>query len=148
MKVVLHEQIPGLGGRGDIVNVADGYARNSLIPKGLAQQATPGVTAQAESMRRAWQQRNAKEREAAEELAKTLVSQSIQISARASGEGKLFGSVSAGEIVEAVQAQTSVELDRKMLTMGQPVRTVGVHSVVVKPHADVEFPITIDVVAA
>lgn len=148
MKVVLHEKIAGLGGRGDIVEVADGYARNSLIPKGLAQQATDGVTAQATAMKRAWQQRNAQEREAAEELAKVLVSKTIEISARASGEGKLFGSVSAADIVEATQVQTGIELDRKTVALDEPIREVGSSSVTVTPHSDVSFPLTINVSAA
>ncbi len=148
MKVVLHERIDGLGGRGDIVEVSDGYARNSLIPKGLAQQATEGVTAQAEAMKRAWQLRNAKERESAEELAKVLVSKTIVITARASGEGKLFGSVSASDITDAVKEQTSVELDRKMIELDEAIRTVGTRSVMVKPHSDVAFPLSVDVTAS
>ncbi len=148
MKVVLHERIDGLGGRGDIVDVSDGYARNSLIPKGLAQQATEGVTAQAEAMKRAWQLRNAKERESAEELAKVLVSKTIVITARASGEGKLFGSVSASDITDAVKEQTSVELDRKMIELDEAIRTVGTRSVMVKPHSDVAFPLSVDVTAS
>ncbi len=73
MQVVLHEGVAGLGNRGDIVDVADGYARNYLIPKGLARMGTAGAEAQAEAMRRTWQLKNAKEREAAEEVAKVLV---------------------------------------------------------------------------
>ncbi len=148
MKVVLHERIDGLGSRGDIVDVSDGYARNSLIPKGLAQQATEGVTAQAEAMKRAWQLRNAKDRESAEELAKTLVPQTIGIAARASGEGKLFGSVSASDIADAVKEQTGIELDRKMIELDETIRSVGTLSVMVKPHSEVAFPLSVDVTAS
>lgn len=148
MKIVLHEQIPGLGGRGDIVDVSDGYARNSLIPKGLAQQATEGVTAQAEAMKRSWQLKNAKSREAAEDLAKVLVSKTIAVSARASGEGKLFGSVSAAEIAEAVKEQTGVELDRKMIEMEEAIRTTGSQTIMVNPHPEVAFPVTVEVAAS
>ena len=148
MKVVLHEAVPQLGNRGDIVDVADGYARNYLIPKGVAQKATPGVEAQADSMRKAWQQRNAADREAAEALATTLVSTTIAISARASGEGKLFGSVSVHDVVDAIQSQTGVELERKMVDLGDGIKSLGVHSITVHPHADVQFPVTVEVTEA
>ena len=148
MKVVLHEAVPQLGSRGDIVEVADGYARNFLIPKGVAQKATPGVEAQAQAMRKAWQQRNAADREAAEALATQLVTKTISIAARASGEGKLFGSVSVHDVVEAIQAQTGVELDRKMVDLGDGIKAIGAHSVTVKPHDEVQFPVTIDVAAS
>lgn len=148
MRVVLHESVPGLGNRGDLVDVADGYARNSLIPKGLAQQASAGVEAQAAAMKRNWQMRNAREREAAEEIARVLVSRPIEVSARAGSEGKLFGSVTSSDLAAAIEAQTGVQLDRKMIDLGESIRSVGSHSVTVKAHSDVEFPIMVTVVGA
>lgn len=148
MRIVLHEAVEGLGNRGDLVEVADGYARNSLIPKGLAQQASSGVEAQAAAMKRTWQLRNAKEREAAEEIAKVLVTRPIEISARAGAEGKLFGSVTSADLATAIQEQTGVEIDRKMIDLGESIRSVGSHSVTVKPHAEVQFPIMVTVVNA
>ncbi len=148
MRIVLHETVPGLGNRGDLVEVADGYARNSLIPKGLAQQASAGVEAQASAMKRTWQMRNAKEREAAEEIAKVLVSRPIEVSARAGSEGKLFGSVTSADLAAAIQDQTGVELDRKMIELDESIRSVGAHTVTVKAHAEVEFPMMVTVVAA
>ena len=148
MRIVLHETVPGLGNRGDLVEVADGYARNSLIPKGLAQQASAGVEAQAASMKRNWQLRNAKEREAAEEIARVLVSKPIEISARAGGEGKLFGSVTSADLATAIEEQTGVELDRKMIELDDNIRSVGAHTVRVKAHSEVEFPIMVSVVGA
>lgn len=148
MRVVLHETIGGLGNRGDIVEVSDGFARNLLIPKGQAQQATAGVEAQAAAMKKSWQARNAKEREAAEEIAKVLVAKTVEIPARAGAEGKLFGSVTSSDVVEAIQAQSGVELDRKMVELEEPIRSTGMHAVTVKPHAEVQFPVSISVVAA
>ena len=148
MRVVLHETIAGLGNRGDIVEVSDGYARNLLIPKGQAQQASPGVEAQAAAMKKSWQARNAKEREAAEEVAKVLVARTVEISARAGAEGKLFGSVTSGDVAEAIQAQVGVELDRRMIALDEPIRATGMHAVTVKPHTDVQFPVSISVVEA
>ena len=148
MRVVLHEAIEGLGSRGDLVEVADGYARNSLIPRGLAQQASAGVEAQAAAMKRTWQLRNAKEREAAEEIAKVLVAKPIEIPARAGSEGKLFGSVTSADVATAIVEQTGVEIDRKMVDLGESIRSIGSHSVTVKPHPEVEFPIMVSVIEA
>lgn len=148
MRVVLHEAVKNLGNRGDVVDVADGYARNYLIPQGKAQTANAGVEAQAESMRKAWQLRNAKDREAAEEIAKVLVARPVTVTARASAEGKLFGSVSAADIVAATLEQTGVELERKMLVLDEGIREVGTHSVMASPHDEVQFPVTVEVVSA
>lgn len=148
MRIVLHQSIEGLGNRGDIVDVADGHARNFLIPKGLAQQASSGVEAQAESMRRSWQQKNSKDREAAEEIAKLMVSKPIVIEARAGAEGKLFGSVTSADIVAAANVQTGIELDRKMLDLVEGIKSLGTHTVTAQPHAEVQFPITVEVVAS
>lgn len=148
MRIVLLEQVSGLGNRGDIVDVADGYARNFLVPSGKAQRANAGVEHQAEAMRKAWQLRNAKDREAAEEVAKTLVAKVIRVSARASGEGKLFGSVSVTDVLTAVRNQTGVELDRKILDFSEGIKTIGTHTVTAHPHDEVEFPITVEVSAS
>ncbi|MDA3040646.1 MAG: 50S ribosomal protein L9 [Actinomycetota bacterium] len=147
MRIVLHQGVRGLGNRGDVVDVADGYARNYLIPQGFAQRANAGVEAQAEVMRKAWGQKNTQLREAAEEVAKTLVAKTIVITARASGEGKLFGSVNLADITQAIEAQTGVVLDRKSIHLDEGIRSVGTHSVKVQPHADVEFPVTLEVSA-
>lgn len=147
MRVVLHEGVKGLGNRGDLVDVSDGYARNFLIPKGLAQMANAGVEAQAESMRKAWSHKNAKDREAAEEVAKVLVTAAVSIPVRAGAEGKLFGSVTATDVADAIREQTGVEIDRKMVDLDDSIRTLGTHSVTVQPHTDVQFPVSIEVVS-
>ena len=145
MKIVLRNDIANLGKKGDIVEVADGYARNFLIPRGQAILASPGVQDQAAAMRRSRDLKDAKDREAAETVARTLVPSVIRIAARAGTEGRLFGSVTAADVVEAVQAQTGVALDRRRLRLDEPIRSVGVHEVPVKLHSDVEFRITVDV---
>jgi large subunit ribosomal protein L9 len=148
MRIVLHDRVDGLGNRGDVVEVSDGYARNYLIPSGLARQATPGAEAQAEAMRRSWQLKNTQQREAAEEIAKTLVARPIQVTARAGPGGRLFGSVTTSDIAEAIGAQTGIEIDRRSLSLDEPIRSVGSHTVRAKPHPEVEFPVTVDVSAA
>jgi len=146
VKVVLRADVNGLGKKGDILDVADGYARNFLVPKDLAFRASDGVVTQAQAMRRARDVRDAKDREAAESVARTLVPAVITVKAKAGTEGRLFGSVTVADIVSAVQAQTGVELDRRQLHLGEPIKTLGTHSVPAKLHADVEFPVTVEVV--
>src|SRR3954469_8632099 len=102
MKVVLRADVPNVGKKGDIIDVADGHARNFLLPRGLAMKATPGVEAQAGAMRRARDLKDAKDRESAEGVARALRPAVIRIPARAGSEGKLFGSVTAADVVEAV----------------------------------------------
>jgi large subunit ribosomal protein L9 len=147
MKVILRTDVSDLGKRGDILDVSDGYARNYLVPKGLAMKASAGAESQAASMRRARDLRDAQDRAAAEALATTLVPKVITVEARAGTEGRLFGSVTSADIAAAVEAQTNVQIDRRKIALAEPIKTLGTHTVPVKLHADVEFPVTLDVVA-
>ena len=147
MKVILRTDVSELGKRGDVLDVADGFARNYLVPKGLAMKATDGAASQAASMRRARDLRDAQDRSAAEHLATTLVLKVITVTARAGSEGKLFGSVTTADISAAIEAQTNVQIDRRKLVLPEPIKTLGTHVVPAKLHTDVEFPVTIDVVA-
>jgi large subunit ribosomal protein L9 len=146
VNVILRADLSGVGKRGDIVEVADGYARNFLVPRGLAMKASPGAATQAASMRRSRDVRDAADRAAAEEIATKLVPTRITITARAGSEGRLFGSVTALDIAEAVQAQTGIEIDRRLLRLDEPIKALGEFTVPARLHADVEFPISIDVV--
>ena len=145
VSLILRGDVAGLGKRGDVVEVTAGYARNFLVPRGLAMKATPGAQAQAEAMRRARGIKDAKDRESAEEIAKVLVSKVISISAKAGSGGKLFGSVNAHEIADAIQSQANVELDRRSVHIAEHIKTSGTHSVQIRIHGDVEFPLTIQV---
>ncbi|MFN3258034.1 MAG: 50S ribosomal protein L9 [Ilumatobacter sp.] len=147
MQVILRSDLPGLGLRGDIVDVADGHARNFLLPKGHAIKASAGAIAQAARMRSSRDAKDHQSREAATAVATTLVPKVITITAKASPEGKLFGSVHAADVAEAIKEQTGIELDRKEIEI-DGVKTVGQHSATASLHADVSFPITIEVVAA
>jgi large subunit ribosomal protein L9 len=146
MRVVLRTDLDSLGKRGDICDVADGYARNYLLPKGHAIVASRGVTAQANAMRKTRDLKDARDREAAEVVARTLVPVVIRIPARAGAEGKLFGSVTNVDVADAVAEQTNVTLDRRRLHLEEPIKTLGTHEVPVKLHSDVEFRITVEVV--
>ncbi len=146
MKVVLRTDIDKVGKRGDIVEVADGYGRNYLLPKGHALRATDGVTAQATAMRRSRDLRDAKDRESAQQIARTLVPMVIRIPARSGAGGRLFGSITSADVVEAVSQQARVTLDRRRLHLDEPIKSLGIHEVPVKLHADVEFRVTVEVI--
>jgi large subunit ribosomal protein L9 len=147
VKVILRSDLSGVGKRGDIVDVADGYGRNFLLPRGLALKATPGAADQAASMRRSRDVRDAADRSAAQDIATKLVPTRITLTARAGAEGKLFGSITTTDIAEAVKEQTGIELDRRNLHLDEPIKSLGEHSATARLHTEVEFPITLDVVA-
>ena len=148
MKLVLRADVAGVGKRGDMVDVADGFGRNFLIPAGKAIPATAGIAAQAASMRRSRDFRDAKDRESAETVAQRLVPMTITIPARVGREGKLFGSVTPADIIEAVQSQAGVSLDRHRLLPHEPIKEVGIHGIGVRLHPEVEFSISVEVVPA
>jgi large subunit ribosomal protein L9 len=147
VKVVLRADVDNVGKKGDVLDVADGFGRNYLVPKGLAMVASKGVVAQAGAMRRSRDVKDARDRESAEVVARELVPSVIRIPVKAGAEGRLFGSVTAADVVEAVHAQAGVELDRRRLHLAEPIKSLGTHEVPVKLHADVEFQITVEVVA-
>jgi len=146
VKVILRADVDRVGKKGDIIDVSDGFARNYLVPQGLALKASPGATAQAAAMRRARDIRDARDREGAEAVARQLVPFVIRIPVRAGSEGRLFGSITSADVVAAVQDQTGIELDRRRLHLDEPIKALGVHEVPVKLHADVEFRITVEAV--
>ena len=147
MKLILRSDVERVGKKGDIIEVADGYARNYLLPKGLALQATDGAVHQASMMRRSRDVKDAREREAGEQIARQLVPAVIRIPARAGTEGRLFGSITAADVVDAVKAQTGIELDRRRLHLDEPIKSLGVHEVPVRLHADVQFRITVEAIS-
>ena len=147
MKIVLRADVDNVGKKGDVLDVADGFGRNYLVPKVLAMVASKGVVSQAGAMRRSRDVKDARDRESAEVVARELVPSVIRIPVKAGAEGRLFGSVTTADVVEAVHAQAGVELDRRRLHLAEPIKTLGTHEVPVKLHADVEFQITVEVVA-
>jgi large subunit ribosomal protein L9 len=147
VRVVLRDDVESLGKKGDLVDVADGYARNYLVPRGLAIKATRGVVAQADAMRRNREARDVREREAAQSLATQLAARRIEVKARAGEGGKLFGSVTAADVAAAVSEQAGVELDRRKVELPEPIRELGAVEIVVKLHTDVDAVLAVDVVA-
>lgn len=146
MKVLLRNDVDGVGKRGDIIQVSDGFARNHLLPARKAIVATAGVTRQADAMRRSRDLRDAQDRESSETVARTLVGTAITIPARAKGE-RLFGSVTAADIVHRAEEQTGAVLERKNLVLEEPIKAVGSHQVRVELPGDVVFELEVQVVA-
>jgi large subunit ribosomal protein L9 len=147
MKVLLRSDIDGVGKRGDIIDVSGGFARNHLLPAGKAIAASPGIETQAAAMRRSRDLRDARDRESSETVARTLVGNVITLQARATGE-RLFGSITAADIVKKVEEQTGAVVDRKDLVLDEPIKTVGEHSVRVELLGGVVFELTVDVAAS
>lgn len=148
MNVILLTDVAELGGKGDIVDVSNGYARNYLLPKKMAMKATAGSIKQADKIRQQRIEHESKLKGAAEELARNLVGSKVVIAARAGDEGKLFGSVGTHDIAEAVKKFSGVELPSAIIEIPVPIREIGLHEVTVKPHTDVEFNVTLDVIPA
>lgn len=148
MELILRSDVATLGKKGDVISVADGYARNYLMPKGLAMKAHKGAIEQASAMRRARDVRDAADRQAAEELARQLVPKVINIKARAGAGGKLFGSVTTTDVAQAVLTQTGIELDRRKLHIDETIKEAGTYRVAARLHAEVEFPVTVEVSAS
>jgi large subunit ribosomal protein L9 len=148
MKVVLRDDVENLGRKGDVVDVADGYARNYLVPQGLAMKATRGVVAQAEAMRRSRAVREEREREAAQAVARQLAGMRLELAARAGEGGKLFGSVTAADVADALRAQLGVEIDRRKVALEEPLKEVGEVEVTVRLHPGVDAAFTVAVTAA
>ncbi len=138
IKLILEQEVPGLGSKGDLVQAKRGYAYNYLIPQGLAKEATPEAV-------KAWQESQAlkekqeeKEKEAALKAKEALESQQVVIKAKVGEEGKLFGSVGAKEIAEAVLKQLGVKIDKKMVVLEKPIKSAGEYGVEVKLQAEVK----------
>lgn len=146
MQVLLRSDVAGVGRRGDIVNVSSGHARNYLLPNGLAVAASEGTVRQSESMKKARQQKEAADRESATNLIADLAKRQITVAAKAGNEGRLFGSVSASDVVSAIAAQTGATVDRKAVVLGEPIRSLGDHSVTLEMHG-VSGTVTVSVVA-
>jgi len=147
VKVVLRADVEHLGQKGDLVDVADGYARNFLVPRGLALRATSGIQKQADAMRRNRDARDRRDREAAQAIADQL-SPTIQIQARAGEGGRLFGSVTSSDIAAAVQAQIGIEVDRRNIALDEPLKELGVSDLVVRLHPEVTATLRVEVVAS
>ena len=147
MKVILSADVETLGRKGDVVNVADGYARNFLVPKGFAMAATRGTLKQAELMQKARAEAEERAKEAAAAKVNHLASAPVYISARAGEGGRLFGSVTNSDVARAILDQLEEDIDRRDVRLEEPIRSLGTHQVEVKLHEEVNALITVEVIA-
>lgn len=143
MKVVLLGEIKGKGGEGDVVDVAQGYAENYLFPKKLAVAATKGNLKQLEERRNNIEKREAVRIADANTLKETLEGKSVVVDAKVGDEGVLFGSVTSAMIADAVKAQLGVELDRKRIELGKPIKMAGSHKVAVSLYREIRATLTV-----
>jgi large subunit ribosomal protein L9 len=148
MKLILMSDVDGLGAPGDVVEVKDGYGRNYLVPQGLAMRATRGAEKQVASIRRARDAREVRDLGHAREIKTQLEGLSVSLATRAGSAGKLFGSVGAADIADAVKAAGGPLLDKRRIELGAPIKTVGTHQVVVRVHPEVSAKLSVEITAA
>ena len=146
MKVILIDTVDGLGRKGDVVDVADGYARNYLVPKSKAIKATRGALKEAEVLRRSREETERVEKAAASQIAEALADSRVVVAARAADEGKLFGSIGARNVAEAIAQYTGVQVEPQIIMLTGPIKEIGLHEITLKPHPEVEFQLTLDVI--
>jgi large subunit ribosomal protein L9 len=148
VKLILTGDVPNLGAPGDIVEVKDGYGRNYLLPRGLAIVATRGAEKQVTAIQRAQKNRQIRDLGHAREVATQLGSLAVTVKAKAAGDsGRLFGSVTAADVVDAVRAAGGPALDRRAIEVPGQIKTVGTHPVTVRLHPEVTTELDVAVVA-
>lgn len=148
MKLILTQEVGGLGAPGDVVDVAAGYGRNYLIPRGFAMQWTRGAEKQVELIRRARAAREIRGLEDAQIVASQLKGLRVRLRRRAGSGGRLFGSVGAADIAVAVREAGGPELDRRRIEVRDPIKTIGSHQVKVRLHSEVSAPVDIEILAS
>ena len=149
MKLILTQQVSGLGGPGDVVEVKDGYGRNFLVPRGLAIAWTRGGEKQIAQIRRGRDVREIHDRDQAQALAAELAALTVTLPSRAGSGGRLFGSVTAGDVVDAVKAAGGPSLDKRRVELpAAHIKTVGTHQVVVRVQGDISAKVALEVTAA
>jgi large subunit ribosomal protein L9 len=146
MKLILTQEVGGLGAPGDVVEVKDGYGRNYLMPRGLATAWTKGGEKQVASIRKARQAREIATLEEAQQVKATLESRTVRLPANAGASGRLFGAVTPGDVAEAVKATTGADIDKRKVEIGQPIKSIGSYQVHVRLHADVQATVDLEVV--
>ncbi len=148
MKVILTKDVEDLGQKGDVVDVADGYARNYLVPRSLGVKASAGNLKQAEKMRQVRIETERRAREEADRIKDALTGTRVVIAARAGDEGKLFGSIGPADVAQAIKTFVGLDVPRSSIVVQPPIRAIGLHEVTVRTHPEVEFQVALDVVPA
>ena len=146
MKVILKENIKGVGKKNEVINASDGYARNFLFPKNLGVEATPENMNKLNSQNEAKQYKKDVEKEKAKEIVKQLENITVQIKVQAGGNGKIFGSVSSKEISESLEKQYKISIDKKKIELKEPIKAIGTRTVEVRLFEGVIGKIKLNVV--
>ena len=147
MIVILNKDIKGTGKAGDVVKVSDGYARNMLLPKGWATEATEGNVRHLEKQKAIAAEKKAAEKAAAQELAKKIETLTVTIKTKAGDGGKIFGSITSKDIAESLKKEHKIDVDKKKIQLGNPIKSVGEMSVTIKLYPEVSTTLKVAVVA-
>jgi len=145
MKVILQQDVRGKGKRGQMIEVSDGYARNFLLPKKLAKEATADNVNTMRMNDKATQERQAKERAEALEIAGRMRTATVVVTAKGGGAGKLFGSVTNAEIADAIRAQLNIELDKRKVVLDEPIKNTGTYTVKCKLGYEITGELTVEI---
>jgi large subunit ribosomal protein L9 len=148
MKLILTQEVDGLGAAGDVVEVKDGYGRNFLMPRGVAIRWTRGGERQAESIKQARSSRAVRDHDHAEEIKAKLAAEPVDVKVRAGSGGRLFGAVTVSAIAEAIAESTGEAVDKRLIMVAQPIKSLGAHTVSVKLHDDVSADVALNVIPA
>ena len=148
MKLILTQDVNGLGAPGDVVEVKDGYGRNYLLPRGLATAWTKGGEKQVAQIKRARDVREVRDLDSAQAIKSSLEGLKVKVAARAGDTGRLFGAITVGDVVSAVEAAGGPSVDKRKVTIVSPIKTVGAHKVEVRVHPEVLANLTVDVVSS
>ena len=147
MKLILTQEVTGLGTPGDVVEVKDGYGRNFLLPRGLAVAWTKGGEKQVSSIRKARRAREIASLEEAQVVRSTLEASPVRLTARAGSNGRLFGAVTPGDVADAVAAVGGPKVDRRKVELGRPIKSLGDYTVHVRLHPEVQATVKLQVVS-
>jgi large subunit ribosomal protein L9 len=148
MKLILTQEVPGLGSAGDAVEVKDGYGRNYLIPRGFAIGWTKGGQKQIDAIRLGREKRSIADLDTARSVKDKIEGTEVRLVAKAGDSGRLFGAITPAEIARAITTAGGPQVDKRRIEVGQPIKTVGSHSVVVRLHPEVAATVSLDVVAS
>jgi large subunit ribosomal protein L9 len=148
MRLILTQEVGGLGAPGDVVEVRDGYGRNYLVPRGLAVAWTKGGEKQVEAIRTARQSREIATLEEAQTVKASLEGRRVRLSVRAGASGRLFGAVTPADVAEAVRDGLGKDVDRRKIEIAQPIKSLGAHTVRLRLHPEVQATIDLEVVPA
>lgn len=148
MKVILLQDVKGKGKKGQMIEVSDGYARNYMLPRKLATEATPDAVNTMRMNDKATQERIAKEKAEALEISKKLRELTVVVTAKGGGSGRLFGSITNAEVAEALEKKTGIKLDKRKITIAEPIKNVGTYTVTCKLGYEISAPLTVKIVEA